>query len=106
MQATQTAACNRVHDISERLARWLLMCRDRQEDDSIGLTQEFLSDMLGSRRSTVTLAVGMLQQAGLIRSARGCVQILDRAGLENAACECYAAINSQVSKWHGQQSAH
>jgi hypothetical protein len=86
---SQIAACNRLHEVEERLARWLLMVSDRIGDSELRLTQEFLSQMLGARRSTVTLVAGTLQRSGLIEYSRGEVKILDRAGLERAACECY-----------------
>jgi len=85
----QSAACNRLHQVAERLARWLLMARDRASSDELPLTHEFLAEMLGSRRSTVSLAAGTLQKAGLIQYSRGRVKILDRTGLQNSACECY-----------------
>jgi hypothetical protein len=91
-QVQQTAACNALHNIEERLARWLLQTRDRIESDEIALTQDFLSQMLGVHRPTVTLAAYTLQNAGLIRYGRGRIQIIDRAGLEGAACECYDVI--------------
>lgn len=91
-QTAQTAACNRVHEIEERLVRWLLMCQDRVESDRIQITQEFLATMLGTRRTTVTVAAGILHKAGLIASSRGQVTIRNRKGLECAACECYRII--------------
>ncbi len=87
---SQLAACNRLHDVEERLARWLLMVQDRMGTDSFLLTQEFLGEMLGTRRSSVTLTAGSFQRSGLIAYSRGRVHILDRDGLENTACECYA----------------
>jgi CRP-like cAMP-binding protein len=86
---SQIAACNRLHEVEERLARWLLMVSDRIGDSELNLTQEFLSQMLGARRSTVTLVAGTLQRSGLIEYSRGHVKILDRDRLESAACECY-----------------
>lgn len=86
----QLSACNRVHELEERLARWLLMVADRLGSSDIPLTQEFLGQMLGTRRSTVTVAAGILQRSGLIEYRRGHVKILDRQALEGAACECYA----------------
>ena len=86
----QLAACNRLHEVEERLARWLLMVQDKVEEPSLRLTQEFLAQMLGSRRSTVTVVAGTLQRAGLITYRRGNVQIVQRESLEKAACECYA----------------
>lgn len=88
----QSAACNRLHPMNERCARWLLETQDRVGTESFSLTQEFLAAMLGVRRATVTVAAGMLQQAGLITYRRGRVIILDRERLEAASCECYRAI--------------
>jgi len=88
----QLAACNRLHEAEERLARWFLMVRDRMESDTFYLTQEFLAVMLGSRRTTVTAAAGTLQSKGLIRYSRGRIHIVDPAGLEKEACECYATV--------------
>ncbi|MFL6312933.1 MAG: Crp/Fnr family transcriptional regulator [Terriglobales bacterium] len=95
MQTAQTAACNRLHDIAERLARWLLMCHDRMESDSFYITHEFLGHMLGTPRSTVTLAAGILQKAGLVSYTRGKVNIRDRQGLEKVSCECYSTLRKQ-----------
>jgi len=86
------AACNRVHSMEERCARWLLMTHDCAGGDTFPLTQEFLSHMLGVRRATVNVATGMLKKAGFIRYVRGKVTIIDRPGLESAACDCYKAI--------------
>lgn len=91
-EALQTAACNSVHMVEERCARWLLMSHDRSDGDTLALTQEYLADMLGVCRSTVTLTAGALQRAGLIRYRRGAISVLDRPGLEAASCECYRAI--------------
>jgi CRP-like cAMP-binding protein len=99
MQATHVAACNRLHEVDARLARWLLMSQDRLGGDIVPLTQEFLAHMLGTRRASVTVAAGILQKAGLITYNRGSVRIDDRRGLENAACECYASIQQQTEKW-------
>jgi CRP-like cAMP-binding protein len=90
----QLVACNRLHEIEERLARWLLMLQDRVQDDEFEITQEFVGQMLGSRRTSITVAAGVLQQRGLIESKRGCLHILDRQRLESAACECYPVIRS------------
>jgi CRP-like cAMP-binding protein len=95
MQTAQTAACNRVHDLHERLARWLLMCQDRVQDDQIVITQELLAIMLGTRRSTVAVASAVLQKAGFITHTRGRVIIHDRPGLANAACECYQVVRDE-----------
>jgi len=88
----QLAACNRLHEAEERLARWFLMVRDRIERDTFYLTQEFLAVMLGSRRTTVTAAAGTLQRKGRIRYSRGRIHIVDPAGLEKEACECYGTV--------------
>jgi len=98
IQAIQTAACNRLHEVEHRLARWLLMTQDRV-GDSFDLTQEFIAHMLGTRRATVTITAGVLQKAGLISYTRGRVRIKDRAGLETGACECYAAIRRHIAAW-------
>src|SRR5947209_8203893 len=87
-----TAACNTLHTVEERLARWLLMSRHRVESDRLPLTQEFLSNMLGVRRSGVTVAVGILQQAGLITHSRGVITVTDPEGLREASCECVKAM--------------
>ena len=100
MQVTQIAACNRLHEVNERLARWLLMSCDRVGSTSVPLTQDLLAQMLGTRRSSVTVAAGILQKAGLISHSRGSVQIIDRRGLEESACECYAIMRRQVQEWH------
>jgi len=100
MQVTQIAACNRLHEVNERLARWLLMSSDRIESSLVPLTQELLAQMLGTRRSSVTVAAGMLQKAGLISHTRGNVKIADRKKLEAAACECYGIMQRQVQEWH------
>ena len=92
MQVAQLAACNRLHEIEQRLARWLLMTHDRVGTDSFPITHDNLAQMLGSGRPSVTVAAGSLQRAGTIEYTRGTVKILNRAGLEAAACECYAAI--------------
>jgi CRP-like cAMP-binding protein len=99
MQITQIAACNRLHEVHERLARWLLMCSDRVSSNDLALTQEFLGQMLGTRRSSVTVAAGLLQEAGLINTSRGDVKIVNRKKLEDAACECYGIMQAQASEW-------
>jgi CRP-like cAMP-binding protein len=95
-QISQAAACNRLHSNEERLSRWLLMSHDRVGVEEFAITHEFLGQMLGSRRATVTLSAGILQAAGLIKYHRGLVTIVDRAGLEAVACECYAVIKSEL----------
>jgi CRP-like cAMP-binding protein len=91
-QVARTAACNGRHHIDDRLARWLLMAHDRSEGGEYPMTHEFLSMMLGVRRAGITVAAGTLQKAGLIRYERGHIQVTDRPGLENVACECYGIV--------------
>ena len=91
-QILHGAACNRLHNMEERCARWLLMTHDRAAGDTFPLTQELLSHMLGVRRATVNLATGMLKKAGFIKYVRGKITVTDRGGLESASCECYGAI--------------
>lgn len=90
--AIQSVACNALHGVEARFCRWLLSCRDRVDSDTISLTQEFLADMLGVQRTTVTAVAGALQAKGLIRYRRGVVDILDRTGLQAMTCECYGAV--------------
>ncbi|HZY61771.1 MAG TPA: Crp/Fnr family transcriptional regulator [Edaphobacter sp.] len=97
-QTSQTAACNRVHELEERLARWLMMCYDRIGANHLSITHEFLATMLGTRRSSVTVAAGILHKAGLIDYSRGRVTIQDRKGLQEAACECYQAVREEYSR--------
>ena len=94
---SQLAACHGLHEIEERLARWLLMVRDRLDSERFDLTQEFLAEMLGARRTSVTLAAGTLQRSGLIEYHRGHIHIVDKEGLESAACECYPIVRNLVS---------
>jgi CRP-like cAMP-binding protein len=98
----QLAACNRLHEAEQRLARWLLMVRDRVESENYFLTQEFLGNMLGARRTTVTLAAGTLKRAGLLKYSRGRIQIVDPAGLEQIACECYRTVRNLYLDFYGQ----
>ena len=97
-QIAQAAACNRLHSNEERLSRWLLMSHDRVGRDEFAITQEFLAQMLGSRRATVSLSAGILQRAGLIRYRRGHMIIVDREGLEGASCECYQTIKDTLDR--------
>jgi len=97
-QISQAAACNRLHSSEERLSRWLLMSHDRVGSDQFMITQEFLGQMLGARRSTVSVSAGILQRAGLIRYVRGHVTIVDRAGLEAVSCECYSVIRNELER--------
>jgi CRP-like cAMP-binding protein len=94
-QTAQTVVCNAVHDIHERCAHWMLQVHDRVDGDEFDLTHEFLADMLAVRRSSVTVAAGTLQRAGLIQYRRGHVKITDREALEGASCECYGIVNRE-----------
>ncbi len=101
LQTSQTAACNVRHNVVQRLARWLLMAQERVEGDDLPLTQEVLAMMLGVRRAGVTVAAGTLQAAGLIRYNHGRVVVLDRRGLEAAACECYRLGKNESARLVG-----
>jgi CRP-like cAMP-binding protein len=102
MQSTQLAACNRLHDVEERLARWLLMSHDRIGGETMPLTQEFLGQMLGTRRSSVSVAASILQKAGMITYTRGNVTIVNRPKLAEAACDCYQIIQNHKSNWQAE----
>jgi len=97
-QIAQSSACNRAHSVDKRAARWLLQTHDRVGQDSFYLTQEFLAQMLGVRRPTVSVAAAMLQDRGLIDYVRGHITILDREGLEEASCECYGIIQREFGQ--------
>lgn len=97
---SQLAACNRVHEVEERLARWLLMVQDRLGSNEFHLTQEFLAEMLGAQRTTVTMTAGALQRSGMIEYRRGRIKILDRESLESAACECYPIVRNLVQNMY------
>lgn len=97
-QVSQAVACNRLHTIEERFAKWLLMNHDRVPGDEIHITQEFLADMLGVHRPSVSLIARHFQQLGLIRYSRGLVTILDRPAIEDASCECYGAVRKQFER--------
>jgi CRP-like cAMP-binding protein len=99
VQACQSAGCNAHHNLAQRLSRWLLLCSDRSESLTLSLTHEYLADMLGSNRSTVSVAAEHLQSEGLIRYSRGKVVILDRPGLEARACECYRAVRDHLANY-------
>ncbi len=97
LSLSQLATCNRLHNAEERLARWLLMVDDRIQSDTIDLTQEFLAQMLGAQRTTITMVAGTLQRAGLIEYKRGALQILNRRELEAASCNCYGVTKKLYS---------
>ena len=94
-QVQQTVACNAMHSTEERMCRWLLMMHDRAEGEALPYTHEFLSQILGANRKSVTLAAQSMQTAGLISYRRGTIQVLDRLGLEKASCECYAIVKER-----------
>jgi CRP-like cAMP-binding protein len=98
VQVTQSVLCNRMHEVEARLARWLLTSADRMESESLNLTQEFLAQMLGVQRSTVTVAAGELQRAGMIGYSRGKIHIMDRAALTEVACECYNIVTASYKR--------
>jgi CRP-like cAMP-binding protein len=100
-QVSQTAVCNRLHPIEQRLCRWLLMTRNRVSSDEVHMTQEFLAHMLGVRREGVTLAAHHLQDARLIRYRRGHITIVDRDGLKAATCECYRVVKNEFDRLLG-----
>jgi CRP-like cAMP-binding protein len=97
-QISQTAVCNRLHSVEKRLCRWLLLSHDRVKSDELVMTQEFISNMLGGRRESVTVAAGRLQDAGLIHYSRGHIRILDRGGLETTVCECYQIVKDELDR--------
>ena len=102
LQAEHIAACNRLHEVDERLARWLLMSHDRLRGKIVPLTQQYLSHMLGTRRASVSMAAAVLQKVGAISYSRGNVTINDRRKLEAASCECYGKINRQLQRWEAE----
>jgi CRP-like cAMP-binding protein len=102
-QVSQTAVCNRLHAIEQRLCRWLLLCQDRTNSAELRLTQELIGNMLGGRRESVTVAAGRLQDAGLIHYCRGQIRILDRLGLESNACECYRVVADELNRLFGRK---
>ena len=97
-QVTQQVACNGLHSVEERCSRWMLLTHDRVGADDFPLTQEFLAQMLGVRRASVSVAAGILQKAGFIRYSRGRITVLDRDGLESSSCECYAIIRAEFDR--------
>ena len=105
IQVSQTAACNRIHHIEVRLARWLLMAHDRMASDDLPLTQEFIAQMLGTPRPYVTVAAGILEKEGLIQCRRGHIKILNREGLESSACECYRVVREEFNHFLGDTNS-
>jgi CRP-like cAMP-binding protein len=99
VQAFQSVGCNAKHNMEQRLARWLLLCADRAHTDALKLSQEFLADMLGSTRPTVSIAAGALREEGLIDYSRGVIRILDAERLEKRACECYRIIQDYLDNY-------
>ena len=97
-QMAQTAVCNRHHSLDQQLCRWLLLSLDRLEGSELAMTQELIANMLGVRREGVTEAALRLQHAGLIRYARGHISVLDRLGLEQRSCECYAVVKKEYDR--------
>jgi CRP-like cAMP-binding protein len=100
-QISQTAVCNRLHPLEQRLCRWLLLCHDRVNGSEILMTQEFIANMVGGRRESVTVAAGHLQDLGLIHYSRGHIKILDREGLEAMVCECYKIVSNELNRLVG-----
>jgi CRP-like cAMP-binding protein len=106
LQAAQSAGCNAKHNMEQRLARWLLITADRANTNTMKLSHEFLSDMLGTTRPTVTVSAGTLKKEGLIDYTRGIVQILDVEGLERRSCECYRVIKDHLDNYAEFDTAH
>ena len=101
-QISQTAVCNGLHSVEQRLCRWLLLCHDRKNCSDLLMTQELTANMLGARRESVTVAAGHLQDAGLIHYSRGRISILDRNGLESSVCECYRVVEDEFDRLFGR----
>ena len=97
-QVSQSAACNRLHAVEQRLCRWILMSHDRVGGTTVALTQEFLGQMLGVRRASVGIVAATLQRAGFIRYRRGVIDVLDRKGLEEGTCECYSVVRKEYER--------
>jgi len=102
----QIAACNARHELDERLCRWLMQTRDLLECDTLPLTEEFLAQMLGVQRSSVTMIARKLQESGLIRHRRGHIEVLDPVHLQDASCECYETINHHFERLVGWRPIH
>jgi CRP-like cAMP-binding protein len=105
VQVSQTAACNAHHELGQRLARWLLSAHDRSGVPELSLTQDLIAVMLGVRRSTVSVAAGTLQKAGVIRYQHGRITIINREGLEDASCECYEAVAGEYRRLFGEHKS-
>lgn len=101
-QISQTAVCNRLHPVEQQLCRWLLLSHDRLQTDRLEMTHDLISNMLGVRREGITLAAQKLAKRNLIRNSRGTIMIIDRQGLEEAACECYAVVNNEYNRLLGR----
>ncbi|HEY9402673.1 MAG TPA: Crp/Fnr family transcriptional regulator [Pyrinomonadaceae bacterium] len=99
-QISQTAVCNRLHSVERQLCRWLLLSHDRLQTDELIMTHDMIANMLGTRREGVTVAAGKLQDAGLINYYRGRITIINRAGLEEAVCECYQVVKDEFDRLH------
>jgi CRP-like cAMP-binding protein len=99
VQAIQSAGCNAKHELEQRLARWLLICADRAHNNIFKMSQEYLAQMLGASRPTVSTTAGLLKDAKLIKYSRGLIQILDASGLEKKACECYHIIKDHLDNY-------
>jgi CRP-like cAMP-binding protein len=104
-QISQNAVCNRLHAVEKRLCRWLLLSHDRAQSEHLAMTQEFIANMLGARRESVTIAAARLQDAGLIHYSRGNITLLNRTGLEAAACECYRIVRDECDRLLGSPAA-
>jgi CRP-like cAMP-binding protein len=105
-QVFQSVACNAVHSVDARCCRWILSTHDRMDSDTLPLTHEFLAEMPGVQRSTVSIITRTLQTAGLITQSRGVITVTDRLGLEVAACECYGVIRRNFERLLPKTNAH
>ena len=101
-QISQTAVCNRLHSLEQQLCRWLLLSHDRLDSDKLVMTHDLISNMLGVRREGVTLAAQKLAKRHLIKNVRGTITVIDRQGLEDAVCECYAVVNTEYNRLLGR----
>ena len=106
VQTSQMAVCNQHHSVEQRLCRWILMSMDRLQGDKMNVTQEQIALLLGVRRESVTVTAGALQKDGLISCARGSITIVDRPGLEERVCECYAAVTEECERLLPPRHAH